>query len=124
MTLLGAAPAASQTPVPREALSNREEAAPESAIREAAVAAVWFDRDLAWIEFNRRVLAEALDERTPLLERAKFLAIFSSNLDEFFMKRVAGLRENLTPERKRLIEEIRERLEPLLRQQSSYVVEQ
>jgi len=50
---------------------------------------VWSDRDLAWLEFNRRVLAEALDERTPLLERLKFLAIFTSNLDEFFMKRIA-----------------------------------
>ena len=53
---------------------------------------VWIDRDLSWLDFNERVLAEALDERTPLLERAKFLAIFTSNLDEFFMKRVAVLR--------------------------------
>ena len=52
----------------------------------------WIDRDLSWLEFNRRVLHEALDERTPLLERVKFLAIFSSNLDEFFMKRIALLR--------------------------------
>jgi polyphosphate kinase len=50
------------------------------------------DRDLSWLEFNRRVLNEALDERTPLLERVKFLAIFSSNLDEFFMKRIALIR--------------------------------
>ncbi len=54
--------------------------------------AVWIDRDLSWLDFNERVLAEALDERTPLLERAKFLAIFTSNLDEFFMKREAVLR--------------------------------
>jgi polyphosphate kinase len=53
---------------------------------------VWFDRDLSWLEFNRRVLAEALDSRTPLLERLKFLAIFTSNLDEFFMKRVGAMR--------------------------------
>jgi polyphosphate kinase len=52
----------------------------------------WLDRDLSWLEFNRRVLQEALDERTPLLERVKFLAIFSSNLDEFFMKRIASIR--------------------------------
>jgi polyphosphate kinase len=52
----------------------------------------WFDRDLSWLEFNRRVLAEALDERTPLLERLKFLGIFTSNLDEFFMKRVGAMR--------------------------------
>lgn len=50
------------------------------------------DRDLAWLEFNRRVLHEAEDERTPLLERVKFLAIFSSNLDEFFMKRADRLK--------------------------------
>ena len=53
------------------------------------IAPAWLDRDLSWLEFNRRVLHEALDERTPLLERVKFLAIFSSNLDEFFMKRMA-----------------------------------
>jgi polyphosphate kinase len=53
---------------------------------------VWIDRDVSWLEFNGRVLQEALDERTPLLERLKFLAIFSSNLDEFFMKRMAVLR--------------------------------
>jgi polyphosphate kinase len=52
----------------------------------------WIDRDISWLEFNRRVLHEALDDRTPLLERAKFLAIFSSNLDEFFQKRVAMIR--------------------------------
>jgi len=48
----------------------------------------WIDRDTSWLEFNRRVLQEAVDDRTPLLERVKFLAIFSSNLDEFFMKRM------------------------------------
>jgi polyphosphate kinase len=51
----------------------------------------FLDRDLSWLEFNRRVLHEALDPRTPLLERAKFLAIFGSNLDEFSMKRVGRL---------------------------------
>jgi polyphosphate kinase len=58
------------------------------------VECAWFDRDLAWLAFNRRVLHEAEDERTPLLERLKFLAIFSSNLDEFFMKRISVLREH------------------------------
>src|SRR5262245_7069856 len=61
-----------------------------SSVGELALALV--DRDLSWLEFNRRVLQEALDERTPLLERVKFLAIFSSNLDEFFMKRIALIR--------------------------------
>ena len=72
--------------------------------------AVWIDRDLSWLDFNERVLAEALDERTPLLERAKFLAIFTSNLDEFFMKREAVLRHGATDAQRALLQQVRDKL--------------
>jgi hypothetical protein len=54
---------------------------------------LYLNRELTWLEFNRRVLHEAEDERTPLLERVKFAAIVSNNLDEFFMKRIGGLKQ-------------------------------
>jgi len=55
----------------------------------------YLNRELSWLEFNARVLHEARDERNPLLERAKFLAIFASNLDEFFQVRISGLRQQV-----------------------------
>jgi polyphosphate kinase len=92
---------------------------------------LYINRELSWIEFNSRVLAQALDDRTPLLEQAKFSAIFSNNLDEFFMVRVASLKsqleagvttlsdDGLTP--KQQLEAIHEKLRPLLdRQQAHY----
>src|SRR5271155_2726817 len=80
--------------------------------------AVWIDRDLSWLDFNERVLAEALDERTPLLERAKFLAIFTSNLDEFFMKREAVLRLGTTDAQRALLQQVRDKIELQLNRQS------
>jgi polyphosphate kinase len=56
---------------------------------------LYLNRELTWLAFNRRVLHEAQDPRTPLLERVKFLAIVNANLDEFFMKRIGGLKQQV-----------------------------
>ena len=84
----------------------------------------YINRELSWLRFNERVLEEALDQENPLLERAKFVSIFASNLDEFFMIRVSGLRGQLAggvleapPDGMSPAEQlaaIRNRLEPLL----------
>ncbi|MGC1310190.1 MAG: polyphosphate kinase 1 [Phormidesmis sp.] len=91
----------------------------------------WYlSRELSWLEFNRRVLHEALDERTPLLERLKFLAIFGANLDEYFMVRVAVTKQQIsagvskeTPDGRtpaQQLNAISHRLRPMIEQMHHY----
>ncbi|HSV08632.1 MAG TPA: hypothetical protein VLI07_19095, partial [Candidatus Binatus sp.] len=68
---------------------------PTPAAVELDAAELYLNRELTWLAFNRRVLHEAQEPRTPTLERLKFLAITAANLDEFFMKRIGGLKQQV-----------------------------
>src|SRR5277367_308746 len=82
VTVDGAALAVEKAPAPR---IDKDLVSPD----------LYLNRELTWLAFNRRVLHEAEDQRNPLLEQLKFLAITASNLDEFFMKRIGGLKQQV-----------------------------
>jgi polyphosphate kinase len=114
-------------PAPMPVQTAVPAATPPAAAPAATGPVEFLSRDLGWLEFNRRVLNEALDDRNPPLERLRFLGIFTTNLDEFFMKRVGGLKrqaatapasllpDGMTPAE--TLAAIRQKVIPLLKQQ-------
>src|SRR5215813_6473680 len=78
-----------------QAVVAEAEPTPREPVADLDSPLLYLNRELTWLAFNRRVLAEAQDQRNPLLERVKFLSITSSNLDEFFMKRIGGLKQQV-----------------------------
>ncbi len=111
-------------------MSKAKKTAPTSHNIDLTHPQYYFNRELSWLEFNNRVLHEAIDPRTPLLERLKFMGIFSANFDEYFMVRVAALKQQvdakvslLTPDGRtptEQLEEISSAARPLVAQQHQH----
>src|SRR3989442_4006504 len=91
---------------------------------------LYINRELSWIEFNRRVFEQAQDSRHPLLERVKFISIFENNLDEFIMIRLAGIKDQIVSHKTVLspdgrtaeqqLAAIRQKLAPLIQEVREY----
>src|SRR5687767_5093478 len=78
-----------------ETITTESDQLVEEAAPDLDSTSLYTNRELSWLDFNERVLELAEDDRMPLLERAKFLAIYTTNLDEFYMVRVAGLHDQV-----------------------------